>query len=354
MRVKAMEKSHYTCQAHQDNLRYLDLRKEEFQFKFDNRRQSDKRLEDYDRIQAIGSGAYGEVYLVRDKSTFSYHAMKVVEKSIVVQRKNVEQSIMERRILQSIEHPFLISLEAAFKDNVYLYLVLPFISGGDLFTSIHRYGGLSETLGKFYAAQLVLGLEYLHHCCVVHRDVKPENVLINSNGYLLICDFGFCKLIKKRTWTLCGTPEYLAPEIILSKGYSFSVDWWALGVLIYEMCTGYPPFITSNANKLYEKIIEGSYKFPDTLSSDLKYLIKGFLQTDPTKRLGSMTSGSYEIKNHTWFRGTNWHQLLQQKELAPYIPICPSPGDTCNFPEIDEHILKKGSKCLYDDEFQDF
>lgn len=349
-----MEKALYPIQAHQENLRNLNLRKEEYLMKFNSRHHTEKRLEDYDRIQAIGNGAYGEVYLVRDKSTLTYYAMKVVEKNIVVEKKQVEQIILEKRILQSIEHPFIISLEAAFKDNIYLYLVLPFINGGELFTNIHKYGGFSEGLGQFYAAQIVLALEYLHHCCIIHRDVKPENILINSNGYLLLCDFGFCKIIKKRTWTLCGTPEYLAPEIILSKGYSFAVDWWALGVLIYEMCTGYPPFISSNANKLYQKIIEGNFKFPETLSGNLKYLIKGFLQIDPTKRLGSLMTGIYDIKNHMWFRDTDWLMLLQQKEPAPYTPFCPSPGDTSNFPEIKQHILKKASKCLYEDDFRDF
>lgn len=349
-----MEKTVYTSQVHQEHLRYLDRRKEEFLLKLDSRCQTEKRSEDYDRIQAIGSGAFGEVYLVRDKNTLTYHAMKVVEKSILVEKKHVHHAIMERKILQSIEHPFIISLEACFKDNVYLYILLPFISGGDLFTHIHKYGGLSEILGKFYAAQVVLALEYLHHCCVIHRDVKPENVLINCSGYLLLCDFGFCKLIKNRTWTLCGTPEYLAPEIIQSQGYGFSVDWWALGVLIFEMCAGSPPFIASSPNQLYEKIIGGIYKFPDSLSSDLKYLIKGFLQIDPIKRLGTFKTGTYDIKSHAWFRDIDWLLLLHQKVQVPYTPICPGPGDTCNFPEIEQHTLKKASKCLYEDEFQDF
>lgn len=346
--------SNYTRQQHQDNLRYLDLRRQEFEINFDNLRHTEKRLEDYDRIQAIGCGAYGEVFLVRDKIRFTYHAMKVIDKSVVVERKHIKNIVMEKRILQSIEHPFLISLEAAFKDNVYLYLVSPFINGGELFTNIHKFGGLSENSGKFYAAQIVLAVEYLHHCCVIHRDLKPENVLINWNGYLVLCDFGFCKIIKNRTWTLCGTPEYLAPEIILSKGYSFAVDWWALGVLIFEMCAGYPPFIASHANRLYEKIVEGSYKFPELLSGDLKSLVKGLLQIDPAKRLGSLTAGTYDIKSHTWFRGTDWRKLFLQKELAPFTPVCLTPGDTCNFPEIEQHILKKSSRCLYEDDFRDF
>lgn len=350
-----MENTRYTSQVHLDNLHYLDLRKEQFQIKFNNNRcLIEKRSEDYDRIQVIGSGAFGEVYLVRDKSACTYHALKVVEKSIAVERKHVNQLITEKRILQSIDHPFLISLEAAFKDNVYLYFVLPFINGGELFTYIHKFGGLSESLGKFYAAQIVLALEYLHHCCVIYRDIKPENVLINWNGYLLLCDFGFCKLIKNRTWSLYGTPEYLAPEIIKSVGYGFAVDWWALGVLIFEMCSGFPPFMASNPNRLYEKIVQGNYKFPETLSGDLKNLLKGFLQLDPNKRLGSLATGAYDIKSHTWFRDTDWLLLLQQKVVAPYTPICASPGDTSNFPDIEQHTLKKASTCMYEDEFLDF
>lgn len=322
--------------------------------KYENRNQPEKCLDDYDRIKAISSGAYGEVYLVREKDTLTYRAMKVVEKEIVVERKHVKHVLTERKILQSIGHPFLISLEGAFKDNVYLYFILPFINGGELFTIIQKYGGLSENLGKFYAAQLVLAIEYLHHCSIIHRDIKPENVLINSNGYLRLCDLGFCKLVKKKTWTLCGTPEYIAPEIILSRGYGFAVDWWALGVLIYEMSMGYPPFIASNANKLYEKIIEGHFKCPASLSADCRLLIKSFLQVDPNKRSGSLIGGTYDIKVHTWFKGTDWQMLLQQRLVAPYIPFCPTPADTSNFPDIEQHILKKASMCRYETDFEDF
>lgn len=349
-----MENKRYTSEQHQNNLRYLDLKKEEFEKKLQNRCLIEKCPEDYERIQAIGNGAFGKVYLVRDKATFTYYAMKVVEKSIVVERKHVQHIIMERKILQSVEHPFLISTGAAFKDNVYLYLVLPFINGGDLFTFIQKYGRLSENLGSFHAAQIVLALEYLHHCCVIHRDLKPENVVINWNGYLVLCDFGLCKLIKNRTWSLCGTPEYLAPEMVLSTGYGFAVDWWALGILIFEMCSGYPPFMSSNPNKLYDKILDGHYKFPEALSRDLKLLLRGFLQSDPTKRLGSLITGTYDIKSQAWFRDTDWDSLLQQKVIAPFTPVCTSPGDTSNFPDIEHHVLKTASNCLYEDEFLDF
>lgn len=349
-----MEKVCYTPKNHQDNLVSLNMRKQEFIMRYGLRDHSEKSVNDYDRIKAISSGAYGEVYLVRERDTFIYRAMKVVEKSVVVERKHVKYMIMERKVLNSISHVFLINLEASFKDNVYLYFILPFINGGELFTIIQKYGGLSENLGKFYAAQLVIGVEYLHHCSVIHRDIKPENILICQNGYLKLCDFGFCKLVKKKTWTLCGTPEYIAPEIIHAKGYAFPVDWWAMGVLIYEMSLGYPPFIDSNANKLYEKIIEARFTCPDTLSGDCKALIKSLLQMDPNKRLGSLTAGTYDIKTHAWFKGIDWQMLQLQRIPSPYTPVCETPADTSNFPDIEQHILKKASRCLFENEFEDF
>jgi protein kinase A len=348
-----MSKS-YTQQNHQDHNRYLEMLKADFVKKFEDPPQVEKSADDFDNIKAIGNGAYGEVFLVRDKSTFTYHAMKVVEKEIVVERKHVKHLIFEKKILECVHFPFLVSLDVAFKDNVYLYFILPYISGGEMFTYIQKYGNFSDTLTKFYASQVVLALEYLHFCQIVHRDLKPENILIDTNGYLKVCDFGFCKLLKKKTWTLCGTPEYLAPEVIMSKGYSFSVDWWAVGVLIFEMQAGNPPFFASDPNKLYEKILSGSYKCPDSVSSDSKSLIKGLLQVDPTKRLGSSKGGVYDIKSHSWFNDIAWQSILHQRMEPPFVPVCPSPGDTSNFPEITQPKLRKASKCAYEKEFEDF
>lgn len=344
----------YTPQDHQDHLRYLEMQKTEFVRKYESPQRFDRKPEDYDNIKAIGSGAYGEVFLVRDKALLSYHALKVVEKAVVVERNQITHILLEKKIQQSTQFPFLVCLDVVFKDNMYLYFVLPYIVGGEMFTYIQKYGSFSDTLAKFYASQLVLGLEYLHFCDVVHRDIKPENILIDHNGYLKLCDFGFCKVLKKKTWTLCGTPEYLAPEVILCKGYSFAVDWWALGVLIYEMLAGHPPFFASDPNKLYEKILEGEYKCPDMICSECKSLLKGFIQVDPLKRLGSMIGGTYDIKNHSWFRGLNWSQILHQKAEVPFKPVSTSPGDTSNFPEIDQPKLKNVSHCLYEEEFKDF
>ncbi|XP_047545986.1 cAMP-dependent protein kinase catalytic subunit alpha-like [Vanessa atalanta] len=349
-----MARSPFTRQNHQDHRRYLDMLKSEFLKRYDDPTQSEKTSIDYDSIKAIGNGAYGEVFLVRDKSTFTYHAMKVVAKEIVVERRHVKHLILEKKILQAVQFPFVLSLDNAFKDNLYLYFILPYVAGGELFTYIQKYGNFSEEMSKFYASQVALALEYLHYCDIIHRDIKPENILIDTNGYIKLCDFGFCKILKKKTWTLCGTPEYLAPEVIMAKGYSFAVDWWALGVLIFEMCSGYPPFFASDPSKLYEKILEGHYKCPDTLNSDCKNLIKSLLQVDPTKRLGSLKNGVYDIKAHSWFNDICWQSILHQRVQAAFVPICSSPGDTSNFPEIQQIKLKKSSKYYYAKEFEEF
>ncbi|XP_050672695.1 cAMP-dependent protein kinase catalytic subunit 1-like [Leptidea sinapis] len=344
----------YTQQNHKDHIRYLDMLKQEFKKRFDEPPNNERLPEDFDTIKGIGNGAFGEVFLVRDKSSLTYHAMKVVEKEVVVERKHVRHLIIEKKILYSVQFPFLICLDVAFKDNVYLYFVLPFISGGELFTHIQKFGGLSDELTKFYGSQVVLALEYMHHCDVVHRDIKPENILVNSNGYIKLCDYGFCKIMHKKTWTLCGTPEYLAPEIILSKGYSFSVDWWALGVLVYEMNCGQPPFFASDPSQLYEKILDGTYKCPDVMTPNCKHLVKCLLQVDPSKRYGSMKNGIFDIKSHQWFNDISWQSILHQRIPAPFIPICTSAADTSNFPEIEQQKLKKASNCLYEREFEDF
>ncbi|KOB65171.1 cAMP-dependent protein kinase catalytic subunit [Operophtera brumata] len=349
-----MSKSSYTSQNHLDYSRYLEMLKEKFVRNYTDTPTFDKTVESFDTIKAIGNGAYGEVFLVRDKRTFTYHAMKVVEKSVVVERRQEKHMIQEKKILQCIEFPLLVSLDMAFKDNLYLYFILPYIAGGEMFTYIQKYGNFSDSLTKFYASQVVLALEYLHYCTVVHRDIKPENILIDANGYLKLCDFGFCKVLKKKTWTLCGTPEYLAPEVILSKGYSFAVDWWALGVLIFEMVAGNPPFISSDPNKLYERILDGHYKCPDGMNGECKGLIKLLLQVDPTKRIGSLKGGVYDIKSHQWFNDIDWQLVLHQRAEVPFVPTCTSPGDTSNFPEINQPKLKKSSICLYEKEFIDF
>ena len=199
---------------------------------------------------------------------------------------------------QEINHPFLVDLTWSSKDKSFLYMLFPYVSGGELFSYLRSAGRFNSSTTFFYSAEIVSALDYLHSLSVVYRDLKPENLLLDRDGHLKITDFGFAKRISDRTWTLCGTPEYLAPEIIQSKGHNRAVDWWALGILIYEMLAGYPPFFDDNPFGIYEKILSGKIEWPRHIDPVAKDLIKKFLVQDRTKRLGNMKNGTEDVKRH--------------------------------------------------------
>ncbi|XP_076255095.1 cAMP-dependent protein kinase catalytic subunit 1-like isoform X2 [Rhynchophorus ferrugineus] len=330
------------------------LRKEFYERWERNIPSSTNGLNDFDRIKTLGTGSFGRVFLVQHKQNKNYFAMKVIDKIRIVKLKQVEHTLYEKKILESAKFPFLISLEYSFKDNSYIYFLMPFVNGGEMFTHLRRVRKFDESLAKFYAAQVLLALEFLHYCDVIYRDLKPENILIDIKGYLKIADMGFCKIVKGRTWTLCGTPEYIAPEIILSKGYGKAIDWWSYGVLLFEMSAGYPPFTSNDPMKVYEKIISCKYKCPAFFTLELSDLIRNLLQIDLSRRYGNLRNGSADIKGHRWFHHINFEGIYNRQIDPPFKPKVKSPSDTSNFEEFPESDLRISQHNLFQDQFEKF
>ena len=256
--------------------------------------------------------------------------------SEIIRLKQVDHIMSEKAILQAINHPMIITLYGTSQDDLNLYMYMEFVAGGELFSHLRRAGRFTNDTGKFFAGSIVLALQHLHALDIVYRDLKPENLLLDEFGYLKITDFGFAKKVEDRTWTLCGTPEYLAPEIIQSKGHGKAVDWWALGILIYEMLAGYPPFYDENPFGIYQKILAGKIEFPRHFDVHAKSLIKSLLTADRSKRLGNLKAGAEDVKKHKWFRNFSWKELIDAESPAPVNPDVKGEGDTHNFDQYPD------------------
>lgn len=301
-------------------------------------------LTDFHIMRTLGTGSFGRVHLVRSVHNGRYYAIKVLKKQQVVKMKQVEHTNDERRMLKLVEHPFLIRMWGTFQDAKNLFMVMDYIEGGELFSLLRKSQRFPNPVAKFYAAEVVLALEYLHSHDIIYRDLKPENILLDRNGHIKITDFGFAKEVSTVTWTLCGTPDYIAPEVITSKPYNKTVDWWSLGVLIFEMLAGYTPFYDTTPMKTYEKILSGKIHFPSFFHPDVVDLLSRLITADLSSRLGNLVNGPADIRNHPWFSEVVWTKLLAKDIETPYEPpITAGVGDSSLFDHYPEEQADYGS-----------
>jgi len=262
--------------------------------------------------------------------------MKVLRKDAIIARKQVAHTRAEKSILQKIQHPFIVKLHYAFQTDTKLYMILDYINGGELFFHLKREGRFPESRVQLYAAEIVMALSHLHALDIVYRDLKPENILLNSEGHIVITDFGLSKEINptEGTGTFCGTPEYLAPEVLKGQGHGVAVDWWSLGTLMFEMLTGLPPFYSQNLNIMYQKILNGDLRFPSYISPEAQGLLEGLLTRDPEKRLGSATKDAKDIKSHPFFKNIDWDKLYRKEIVAQFVPPVKSEADTAHIDPV--------------------
>jgi len=289
-------------------------------------------IDEFELLKVIGKGSFGKVMQVRKKDTGRIYAMKIIKKAHIVSRSEVSHTLAERNVLAQLNHPFIVPLKYSFQSPEKLYLVLAFVNGGELFYHLQNEGKFTEDRAKFYCAELLCALDCLHQFNIIYRDLKPENILLDYSGHIALCDFGLCKLNMKeglKTNTFCGTPEYLAPELLLNKGYTKVVDWWTLGILLFEMLTGLPPFYDENTNEMYKKILSEELLIPDEISQTGRDLLAKLLNRDPAQRLGA--NGADEIRKHAFFAEINWTKLMAKKYVPPFKPEVASATDTSNF-----------------------
>ena len=279
-------------------------------------------IDDFELLRTLGRGSYGKVLLCRRRnSKGDLFALKVIKKQQIIDTNHLEHTIAERMIMSCLNHPFLVSMSHAFQSDRKIYFVMEFMKGGELFQHLRRVGRFKEDQVKFLTACIVMALGHLHNKDYIYRDLKPENVMLDEKGYAKLTDFGLAKSISVDglARTFCGTPEYIAPEIILDKGCNREADWWGLGVLVYELMFGRPPFYSEDTQEMYKKTLLEKLKFPAKvcISAEVKDFITGLLVKSPSRRLGAVAD-SLEIMNHAWFKDFNWGRLLDKTLVPPY------------------------------------
>jgi len=299
----------------------------------------DFSMADFETIAILGEGAFGLVKLVRLKATGETFALKCMQKARIVSNNQQKNVVTEKNLLAEVRHPFVLRLEGTFRDMDSVYMVLEFLQGGDVFGQLMRVGGVFDIdTTRYYAASVLSVLKVLHAQKIVYRDLKPENLVLDADGICKVVDFGFAKRVQTRTYTHCGTPEYVAPEIIKGKGHGKGVDYWALGILIFEFLCGYSPFADPDNNqlKIYKNVMRGRLAFPKSMRDlDAQDLVQRLLTASPNQRLGCLKEGADGIINHVWFASTDFEQLLAGNLAPPIVPVIDDALDVSNFDLVD-------------------
>jgi len=277
---------------------------------------------DFEPLKLLGTGSFGRVLLVRFISNNQLYAMKILSKNQLKITHQEEHTKTERDLMVKLTSPFLVNIKFAFQDEAKLYIVSDFMQGGDMFYHLHSQNKFPEKKAKFYLIEIILGLEALHKNNMIYRDLKPENILMDSEGHIKLTDFGLSKILNDsddKAFTLCGTPQYLAPEVLKNTGYDKSVDFWSLGCFFYEMLTGFLPYYIPRS-KINMKIFENKVKYPPDLNPIAINFINDLLNLDPNKRLGSGENGFNNIKSHEYFKDINWDKYLKKEIKPPFVP----------------------------------
>jgi protein-serine/threonine kinase len=298
-------------------------------------------LDDFQLLKVIGKGSYGKVMLVKcEKAGGAVFAMKMLRKENVVKRNQVEHTRAERNVLETAQHPFIVNLMYAFQTPKKLYFVLEFCPGGELFFHLSRNGRFSEGRTRFYTSELLLAIGYMHSLNIIYRDLKPENVLLDAVGHAKLTDFGLSKEGVEDNFSaksMCGTPEYLAPEILDKKGHGKAVDWYSLGALTYEMLTGLPPYYTRDREKLFDRIRRAELSYPTYVTANAQDLLKKMLLRNPDQRLGGGANGQEDIKANSFFAGTDWAAVMSKSIPPPFTPSCSADGGVPKY--VDKEFL---------------
>ncbi|KAI8091200.1 kinase-like domain-containing protein, partial [Gilbertella persicaria] len=301
-------------------------------------------IDDFRLLKVLGKGCMGKVLLVRSKKDQKLYALKSIKKKWVIQQKELIHTRAERDILVHLQNqPFLVHLNHVFQTHSELFLVLDYYAGGDIATHLSNMSHFSQEQTRFYAVEIILGLDILHQNGIVYRDLKPENVLIGQNGHIVLTDFGLSKMFTyddidefsvPSTQTFCGTAEYLAPEVLLGEPYTYAVDFWSLGTLLYEMLAGTTPFWADSHMEMYKRVLEDSLEFPSSFGESTKDLLAGLLEKEAFHRLGWGEDGIDCIKSHPYFESIDWDKAFERNLTPPYVPNIKDEADASNFDEL--------------------